>query len=106
MTVTSMAQTEQRTMHLKIRGCGLGGSVPRLWIHPGTRPRVLDLGSISLDGDVGGVLAMTLPRPIAVPRRRLVRPVSSVSVSSLSGWQALSRAPELDYLGRFIVAQD
>ena len=40
-----------------------------------------------------GVLAMTLPRPIAVPRRRLVRPFSLVSVSSVSGWQALSRAP-------------
>ena len=54
-----------------------------------------------LDGDVGGVLAMTLPRPIAVPRRMLVRPFSSVSVSSVSGWQALGRAPDLDYPGRF-----
>ena len=27
MTVTSMAQIEQRTMHLKILGCGLGGRV-------------------------------------------------------------------------------
>ena len=40
---------------------------------------MLELGGSSLDGDVGGVLAMTLPRPNAVPRRRLVRPVSSGS---------------------------
>ena len=55
------------------------------WGFGWTTPGVLELGSISLDGDVGGVLAMTLPRLIAVPGRRLVRPVFSVFVSSVSG---------------------
>ena len=67
-------------------------------------PGVLVPQGSSLYADIGGVLAMTLPRPTAAPRRRLVSPVSSVSVSSLPGWQALSRAPELEYLGRLCVA--
>ena len=54
-----------------------------------------------LDGDVGGVLAMTLPRPVADRRRRLVRPFTLVFVSSVSEWQALGRASDLDYLRRF-----
>ena len=54
----------------------------------------------SLDGDVGGVLEISLPHSIAAPRKRMVRPVSSVSISSFSGGQALSRAPELDLKGR------
>ena len=37
------------------------------------------------DDDVGGVLAITLPRSIAVPGRKLVKPVFSVFVSSVSG---------------------
>ena len=67
-------------------------------------PGVLVPQGSSLEGDASGVLATTLPRPIAAPRRRFISPFISVSVSSLSGWQPLSCAPELEYLGQLCVA--